>query len=329
MTSSRTKSRSKPPDPSLKGLAHESFVYAADGTRLYVRERSPVDDGRAEKHPEGADESGVHTQLTMILCDGICCDGYIWKYLWDDLSEVTRLCHWNYRGHGRSALPNDAARIDIPTHADDLDHVRRHVGDGPVVLMGHSMGCAVALEAYHQRPDQVRGLVLLCGSSGHLTHSFHGNDWLARVLPKLIRFAETRPGLSRGLWSRIPVKTSLSLAFAAGEVDKASLAPDDLLPYFEHAADMDLLLFLRMLEATGGYSADPFLATVEVPVLVVGGESDRFTPRRYTEEMAKALPCAELMMLRGATHVAPLEQREVVAERVTQFLRMTSSRQSP
>jgi pimeloyl-ACP methyl ester carboxylesterase len=184
------------------------------------------------------------------------------------------------------------------------------------------MGCAVALEAYHQKPDDLRGLVLLCGSSGHLTHTFHGNDWLARVLPRLIRFTESRPGLSRGLWSRIPVKTSLSLAFAAGEVDKA-LSPDDLLPYFEHAADMDFLLFLRMLEATGGYSADAFLATVDIPVLVIAGEADKFTPSRFAVEMAKALPRAELVMLPGATHVAPLEQREVVRERITQFLQTT------
>ena len=327
MTSSRTKSRSKPPDPSLKGPARESFAYAADGTRLYVRERSTVDDGRAKDHPGGAPGGGVHAQLTTILSDGICCDGYIWKYLWDDLSEKTRLCHWHYRGHGRSAPPNDATRIDIPTHADDLDHVRRHVGDGPVVLIGHSMGCAVALEAYRQRPAGIRGLVLLCGSSGHLTHTFHGNDWLARVLPKLIRFAESRPGLSRGLWSRIPVKTSLSLAFAVGEVDKASLARDDLLPYFEHAADMDLLLFLRMLEATGGYSADSFLSTVAVPVLVLAGEADKFTPRRFAEDMAKALPHAELVMLPGATHVAPLEQRDVVGEHVARFLAAVSTRQ--
>jgi pimeloyl-ACP methyl ester carboxylesterase len=190
------------------------------------------------------------------------------------------------------------------------------------------MGCAVTLEAFHQRRDQIRGLVLLCGSSGHLTHTFHGNDWLARVLPKLIRFAESRPGLSRGLWSRLPVKTSLKLAFAAGEVDKTSLAREDLLPYFEHAADMDFLLFLRMLEATGGYSADPFLSTIDVPVLVIAGEADKFTPRRFAEEMAKALPHAELVMLPGATHVAPLEQRDVVADRVTQFLEMLSSRQS-
>ena len=121
--------------------------------------------------------------------------------------------------------------------------VRRHVGDGPVVLVGHSMGCQVVLEAYRQRPEKVAGLVLLCGSSGRLTHTFHGSDLLARVLPKLIRVAESRPGLMRGLWSRIPVQTALKVALATGEVDKNFSIPDDLLPYLEHATDMDLLLF--------------------------------------------------------------------------------------
>jgi N-acyl-D-aspartate/D-glutamate deacylase len=48
------------------------------------------------------------------------------------LASVARLCHWNYRGHGRSAPPGDAGRIDTPTHADDLGRVRLHIGDGPV-----------------------------------------------------------------------------------------------------------------------------------------------------------------------------------------------------
>jgi pimeloyl-ACP methyl ester carboxylesterase len=283
--------------------ASESFAQAADGTRLYVRERG---DGPSS--------------LTTILCDGICCDGYIWKYLWDDLAQVTRLCHWNYRGHGRSAPPRDPDRIDIATHADDLDAVRRHVGDGPVVLVGHSMGCQVVLEAYREHPLNVRGLVLLCGSSGRVTHTFHGSDLLARVLPKLIHLAEMHPGLVRGLWSRIPVRTALKVALSSGEVDKNLLVPEDLLPYLEHATDMDLLLFLRMLRAAGEYSADDFLPMVDVPALVVAGKADTFTPYTLAERMAEALPRAELTMVATGTHVAPLEQRDVVGKRLVQFL---------
>jgi pimeloyl-ACP methyl ester carboxylesterase len=260
------------------------------------------------------------TGFTTILCDGICCDGYIWKYLWDDLAPLGRLCHWNYRGHGRSAPPVDATRIDTPSHADDLGRVRLHIGDGPVVLVGHSMGCQVVLEAYHQRPEKIVGLVLLCGSSGRVTKTFHGNDLLAKVLPNLLRVVESRPGIARGIWSRIPIQTALNVALNTGEVDKTLLDPADLVPYLEHVTRMDLLLFLRMLEAAGEYSADHFLATVDVPVLVVAGMSDTFTPHHLTEEMAKGLAQSQLVPVPSGTHVAPLEQRDLVGKAVIAFL---------
>src|SRR5258708_39493870 len=97
MTSSRTKSRSKASDASVSASSerptpfvatHESFAIGADGTRLYVRERGESDIG-----------------LTTVLSDGIWCDGYIWKYLWDDLAPLSRLWHWSYRVHRRSPPP--------------------------------------------------------------------------------------------------------------------------------------------------------------------------------------------------------------------------------
>jgi pimeloyl-ACP methyl ester carboxylesterase len=143
---------------------------------------------------------------------------------------------------------------------------------------------------------------------------------LARVLPKLIQVTETRPGLMRGLWSRIPVQAALKVALTTGEVDKKQLDPDDLVPYLEHVTNMDLLLFLRMLRAAGEYSADEFLQTVDVPVLVVAGTADTFTPYRLAEKMARSLPRAELVPVPNATHVAALEQRDLVGKLVLKFL---------
>jgi pimeloyl-ACP methyl ester carboxylesterase len=75
-----------------------------------------------------------------------------------------------------------------------------------------------------------------------------------------------------------------------------------------------------MLQAAGDYSAEEFLSSVDVPVLVVAGRSDSFTPYRLAEEMAKALPHSELFPVPSGTHVAPLEQRDLVGKRVCQFL---------
>jgi pimeloyl-ACP methyl ester carboxylesterase len=264
--------------------------------------------------------------MVTVLCDGLVCDGYIWKYLWDDLAGKTSLAHWHYRGHGRSGLPEDPEQIDVAAHAMDLDAVRRHLGDRPVVLVGHSLGCQVVLEAYRQRREGIVGLVLLCGSSGRVLDTFHGSDILARVLPEVMRAAEARPELFRSLWRKVPIDLAVRVALASGEVDKSMLNPDDLVPYLEHATRMDFLLFLHMLKAVASYSANDFLPSISVPVLVVAGQNDRFTPCDLARAMAGAMKKADLLVVHGATHVAPLEQRELVGGRIARFLAEVAGR---
>jgi pimeloyl-ACP methyl ester carboxylesterase len=264
------------------------------------------------------------------MCDGIICDGFIYKYLWADLAPHAHLAHFHYRGHGRSSLPADPNNIGVSDHAGDLNSVRQALGDPPVVLMGHSVGTQVILEAYRQRPEQVLGLVLLCGSYGRVTHTFKGTDTLAQALPRLIEFALDHPKLTRALWSRFPTQLAVKVAKLTGEVNGAALEEGDLEPYFRHLAHVDLGLFLRMLERAGDHSAEDILPRVGVPALVVAGDHDSFTPPSLSRHMAEQMPDAELMMLEGGTHVAPLEHPAEVAERIVALLaRVGAGSESP
>jgi pimeloyl-ACP methyl ester carboxylesterase len=259
--------------------------------------------------------------VTAILCDGIVCDGFIYKYLWNDLTRVVSVAHWHYRGHGRSALPADPQRIDVAAHAADLDAVRIHIGDPPAVLVGHSFGTQVCLEAYRLRPDGVRALVMLCGSFGRVTHTFKGTDLLANVLPELIDLVTRYPRLARGLWSRVPARAALRIALMTGEIDARTIRADDVEPYFRHVAHVDFEMFLRMLRLAGEHSAEDLLPKIQVPVLIVAGDKDSFTPPAIAEAMAEVIPQAELLMIPGGTHVAPLEHDALVALRIEKFFR--------
>lgn len=285
----------------------ESFATASDGTRLYVRQRA-----------SGAPASATNGTVA-VLCDGLVCDGFIYKYLWEELGLSMPVAHFNYRAHGRSEAPRDPERIDVPSLAGDLDAVRRHLNDPPVVLIGHSLGTQVALEAYRQRPEKVRAMVLLCGSFGRVTHTFRNSDLLASVLPGLVSFATKHPKIARGVWGRFPVKTAVRIAQLTGEVDPR-VRPEDIEPYFRHVADFDFGVFVRMLAFAGDHSAQDLLPKVDVPVLVVGGENDTFTPKTLSEIMARSLPRGELFVVPGGTHVAPLEKPELLSERLRAFL---------
>lgn len=255
-----------------------------------------------------------------VLCDGIVCDGYIYKYLWQDLAASFGVVHWNYRGHGRSALPADPNAIGVQDHARDLDAVRRHIGDPPVILVGHSFGTQVALEAFRIRREKVRALVLLCGSFGRVTYTFRKSTILAEVLPNLIQFAEQHPRLARGLWSRLPARIGLEIARLTGDIRFGSVRLEDVSPYFEHAAHVDFEMFLRMLREAGEHSAQDLLPQIDIPVLVVAGENDAFTPPEVSEAMAGMMPSAEFVRIRGGTHILPLEEHEQLREILTTFL---------
>lgn len=279
-----------------------TFAVGPDGTRLYVRSRRGPGD------------------VWLVLTDGIACAGFIWKYLWEDLENVASVAHWNYRGHGRSGPPSDPTRIGLVDHARDLDAVRESLGDPPVVLVGHSMGCQVSLEAYRLRPEKVRGIVLICGAPGRITYTFKGSDVLAQILPRLIERVDAHPEIVRALWGRVPADVAIRLAMMTGDIDR-SIRPEDVMPYLEHMVDIDVPMFLRMLFSAGEHSAVDLLPRVNVPSLVIGGDRDTFTPPRYAEEMAKAMPQSELLMVSPGTHIVPLERRELVRETVTRFLR--------
>jgi len=199
--------------------------------------------------------------------------------------------------------------------------VRKHVGDPPCVLVGHSMGCQVALECTRRHPAKVRGLVLICGTFGNVTSTFKGLPVLDVILPKLLDLAERRPEFVRALWSRIPPEIALKLALRAGDLDPEKIHPEDVMPYLQHFPHVDFPMFLRMLRAAGEHSAGDFLPQVEVPTLIVAGERDTFTPPFLAEAMAEAIPGAELVVVKNGTHVAPLEQPDVVDSKITAFLR--------
>lgn len=283
-------------------LANESqgFVEARDGTRIYYR--------------------SAGTGPAVVLSDGILCEGFVWKYLRPRLSQHFRVIHWNYRGHGRSGLPRDPDRVTIADHASDLWSVLDALGIEHAALAGHSMGTQVCLEAYRLNAARTDALVLMCGSYGKVTRTFHGTDALSRILPLALDFAANYPRLLRALVSRTPANIALRIARLSREIDPIRTRAEDMLPYFEHLSGMEPALYLRMLEAAGKHTAEDLLPRVHVPTLVIAGERDTFTPPRLAEQMARQIEHATLEIVAEGSHSCAIEQPELVNERVVAFL---------
>lgn len=279
-----------------------AYVRTSDGTSIFYTDR-----GKG--------------QPALALCDGILCDGFIWKYLEPHFEGQTRVLHMHYRGHGRSGPPGDPDAIGLDAHADDLAQVLAAAGVDGAVIAGHSMGVQVALEAFRLHRSRVRGLILCCGAAGRVLATFHSSGLLKTLFPSLLDVVAKSPDFARAIWTRFPADLGFQAARLMGEVHRGRMRREDLLPYLQQMVKVDFSLFTRMLAKVDQHTAEAMLPTIDVPTLILVGERDTFTPPAVGYAMADRIPGAEILVLPEGSHAALLEHADLVNERVEKFLR--------
>lgn len=97
----------------------------------------------------------------VILLHGIARTGAVWQYLVDDLEQQpVRVVVFDLLGFGNSPKPT-WLNYGIDDHVQAvITSIERLHPEQPVVVVGHSMGCLIAVRLARTRPDLVRHLVL-------------------------------------------------------------------------------------------------------------------------------------------------------------------------
>lgn len=264
---------------------------------------------------------GVEGGPLVVLCDGISCDGFAWRYLGPWLDRHFRVLHVQYRGHGSSGVPRDPGAVTLPVLARDLDEVMTRLElDGPGIFIGHSMGVQVILEMAWRFPTRVRAGILLCGSGGRVLDTFNNSDLAARLLPRVRVVADRhRAWVGRALRTVMPTELAFLVA-GFTEINRELVRREDFMPYLEHFSTMPPDLFARMLEDAAWRTAYPFLPHLRQPMVLIAAERDGFTPARMCRRLADALPECEFHLLAGTTHTAPIEVPERMERLIDGFL---------
>ncbi len=280
-------------------MPKQIYVPSFDGTELFVEN-------------EG---SG----FPIVLADGIGCAGFIWRHIVAAFAPRYRMVHWHHRGHGKSRPPADPARVDIEALTGDLHAVLDALHIEQAIFCGHSMGVQVVLEYALRNPSRVAGVVPVCGSYGRPLDTFHDAGWLGVVFPYVREAVSRWPRPAQWLWTKT-VGSELAYRYATlVEVDGQLVRREEFKPYFEHMQQMDVMLFVRMLDAVRHHTVEDRLPEISAPALVIAGDHDKFTPVWLSRRMARLMPNADLCVVPHGTHVAPLEAPELVTLRLDRF----------
>ncbi|HWI86429.1 MAG TPA: alpha/beta hydrolase [Sphingomonas sp.] len=159
-------------------------------------------------------------------------------------------------------------------------------------LLGHSMGARIALEIWRHAPQRISRLAL--ADTG--VHPVRSGERESRYALRDLGRAEGAEALV-GEW--LPPMVGRS-----------------------HQADPDLMARLHRMACDGGPEAyerqieallhrpdaEPVLATIDCPTLVVVGGDDLWSPVAHHEDIAARIPGARLRVVENAGHMAPAEE---------------------
>jgi pimeloyl-ACP methyl ester carboxylesterase len=103
--------------------------------------------------------------LPLLLVHGWGSDSHEWTWHLPGLAARHRVIAVDLRGHGYSSVPAGGFRPrDL---AEDLVHLLDHLGIGPVVAVGHSMGAQVVSILAVEHPERAKALVCVDPGYGY------------------------------------------------------------------------------------------------------------------------------------------------------------------
>lgn len=256
----------------------------------------------------------------LVFANGFTTSNFFWKRVLPRLAERASCITWDYKGHGDSEPARTRAGTRIEAAVDDMRRVMDAAGVEAATLVGFSMGCQVVLEAWRHLPERIDALVTILGPyRAMLDTAFHPR--IGGTIHWLMRHAGDRTApLAMDVLSRVMLRPwSYELGQKLDLV--GPVAPrEDIRDYVEHFTTLDPVTVREMGLHAAAHTAGDLLHTIRVPTLIVSGEHDVFAPSFLGDDMAAAIPGADLVRLPDGTHTSLFEHPDVIVRAVETFL---------
>jgi pimeloyl-ACP methyl ester carboxylesterase len=197
-----------------------------------------------------------------------------------DLGRFFRVTSFDFPGHGGSDMP--PATWSVDDFVELTLAVMAELGVERPSILGHSFGGRVAIKLAAEHPDALDRLVLVDAAGVPP----------ARTLRRVLKRGASRTGNAAGRWLGRPGR-----AIRRGIVRR--IASTD---YLNAGPLRDTFLAIVREDLR------PSLPLIKAPTLLVWGESDEDTPVSDARTMAKAIPGADLLVLKNAGHFSYIDQ---------------------
>lgn len=210
---------------------------------------------------------------------------------------------WDQPGYGHSA---DVEPYDLEQISASLARLIGALDDGPVVLVGHSMGGFIAQETYARYPALVKGLALCFTSAafGAGGGEFARNFIASRIRP--LDEGQTMAQIAAGLMPTMRGSRSDPAAVLRAERIMSEVPPQT---------------YRKAVALLTNFDRRENLQHIAVPTVLIAGGDDRVAPAAVMQRMAQKIPGAKWVLLERCGHLGQVDQPEPFNAALLDFLR--------
>ena len=195
-------------------------------------------------------------------------------------------------GHGASA---GAGRQSITEYALDVVALMDSLAIDSAVFVGHSMGGAIALQIALDHSARVTALALIATGARLPVNP-------ALIAGILANTDATVDNLSRWMWTRSAPADMVAQTAKIMRATPPAVTQGDLI-------------------ACANFNVVQRLPNISTPTLILAADGDKMTPPRLSEELRSGIAESELKIVPRAGHMLQLEQPNVTAEALNQWLK--------
>jgi len=243
----------------------------------------------------------------LVFVHGFACTHEDWHAQLVHFQRTHEAVACDLRGHGRT--PGQPAECSIEHYGGDVAALVNNLELARSVLIGHSMGCRVVLEAARLIPDKVAGIVLVDGSR-NATRDPEGAEAAARATIDKLGYAPFAEMLFRQMFFRPSAEADAIVARAV-----------------KSSAEFGPALWPRITRWDAG-QMDAAFDSLRAPVLAIQSTTRNAELKRAPLKPGDTSPWIDYLRSRGARveivpntgHFTQLEAPETVNRLIADFL---------
>ncbi len=256
----------------------------------------------------------------LVFNYGLVCSTYHWSFQTDYFKEKYPILIYDYRGHFQSTGKDNLEKITFKQMAKDLNDLCAHIGIKKAVMLGHSMGVNICLQAAKDFPDLVLGQVLVSGTIMPVTDVMFDTNLMEFIAPFAELALKKYPGVLDKIWKSSGSNPLIKAMIHRQGFKVENVSKEFIEIYLNKVGVLGPELFFQLFNEMTKQNILGDVGKMNHPALVMGGMKDKVIPNHLQHLLHDMMPKSESYFYKDGSHVPQVDYPELTNDRIDLFI---------